>query len=184
VSQKIDLGRFWDSAKEVAMLSSTVAKRLGGVDPEDAYMLGLFHDAGIPIMMHHFDDYKEVLRKANDGEIKELTQYEMDHYGIDHASIGYKLAKEWYLGDDMCEAILYHHECDEVFNQDDASTCPSVSLLGILKFAEYIDYELHRGARGDKQTDWETQGDAIMNYLNWSRDDMNELKDDIKDSFG
>ena len=48
LSQKIDLGRFWDSAEEVAQLASALAKRLGGVDPEDAYMLGLFHDAGTP----------------------------------------------------------------------------------------------------------------------------------------
>lgn len=132
--------------------------------------------------MQHFDGYKETLRKANMGEVAVLTQYEMELYGIDHASIGYKLAQEWYLNDDICEAILYHHECEEVFNQEDANSSPAVTLLGILKFAEHIDFELHQAARSDLQTDWESLGDSITGYLNWSENDLSELRDEIIES--
>jgi len=180
-SGDVDLGRFWDSAEEIANLSGIIAKKLGGVDPDDAYMLGLFHDCGIPIMMQHFEDYKETLKSANSGDVGVLTQYEMKKYGIDHASIGYKLAQEWFLGEDMCEAILYHHECDDVFNQSDASASPAVSLLALLKFAEHISFEIHQGSRSDAATDWDTLGEAVMEYLNLSQEDVNELKDEFKE---
>ena len=67
--------RFWDASARTARLCAWLANRLDipGLDPEDAYTFGLFHDCGIPVLMTRFPNYKEVLGEANRDAQNEFT---------------------------------------------------------------------------------------------------------------
>ena len=41
----VTLNRFWDTAQDVAMTCLTLAKRIGAQAGDEAYALGLFHEA-------------------------------------------------------------------------------------------------------------------------------------------
>jgi HD-like signal output (HDOD) protein len=42
------------------------------------------------------------------------TDAEDERHGINHAAIGYYLTKNWFLPEHMCEAVLRHHEYDQL----------------------------------------------------------------------
>lgn len=181
MSGELDLGRFWDGASETANLCGLLARRFVEVDFDEAYMLGLFHDCGIPIMMQHFPDYKETLRECNSTSERPITNIEVKKYGFHHAIIGYKLAKEWFLSESICDALLFHHDCIDIFSDDADTSSPVFSLLALLKVAEHVSFEMHQSSRSDSSPDWLEIGDRIIEYLALSHEDFEELKDDMKE---
>ena len=181
LGSEMDLGRFWDSATEIANLSGLLAAKLVGVDNDEAYMLGLFHDCGIPVLMQHFSDYKETLKECNDTDIRPVTNIEFAKYEVHHALLGYKLAKDWFLSETMCDAILFHHDCLSIFQDSMDREGPVISLLAVLKLAEQISFEIRRELRADSHTDWDIYGPIIINYFGLTAADIEEMKDDMKE---
>lgn len=59
------LPRYWDSAVAIATAAMEVARRVTRVPPDEAYTLGLFCDAGIPLLAGGFSEYMETLHEAN-----------------------------------------------------------------------------------------------------------------------
>ena len=55
----VSMERFWDRSNDHAMISARLARRVPGLNSEDAYTFGLFHDCGIPILMQRFPNYRE-----------------------------------------------------------------------------------------------------------------------------
>ncbi len=48
------MARFWERSNYNAVVSAYLAGRLPGISSDDAYTFGLFHDAGISILMQKF----------------------------------------------------------------------------------------------------------------------------------
>ena len=100
---------------QVAALSGWLAKSLGGrkLRADMAYTYGLFRDCGVPVMLKRFPGYAAVLDRANGDPLLPYTQVE--HFGlpdfpIDHALVGFLLAKDWWLPEEISIAIRHHHE--------------------------------------------------------------------------
>jgi len=100
------MDRFWDTATEVAGLCSRLAAQLTSVNQDKAYSIGMLHDIGIPVMMANFPDYKDFLRDVNSLSLREISAQEVEHYQIDHFTLGYRLAKEWHLPTTVSKTIL------------------------------------------------------------------------------
>ncbi|MEC9410992.1 MAG: HDOD domain-containing protein, partial [Pseudomonadota bacterium] len=52
----VQLNRFWDTATDIANISVDIARTINFEPTDWAYMLGLFHNCGIPLMMMRFDN--------------------------------------------------------------------------------------------------------------------------------
>lgn len=179
VSGNLNLNRFWDSAGEIAVIASTLAQSLTGVNQDDAYTVGLFHDCGIPIMMQKFDDYKQVLKEAAQSNVLPRTKLEDERYGYNHAMVGYCLAQKWYLPDEIGKVVLFHHKDFEVFEagcEDDHTT---MSLLGILKMAEHISELFRKEMRDETDTEWNKVGEGVLDLIGLDEVDFVEICDDI-----
>ena len=181
LSAGVDLGNFWDRIMHIADLAGYLAKKVVGVDPDEAYMLGLFHDCGIPVMMQHFSDYQEVYEECLKTENRPSTAIEIAKYQVHHGMIGHKLAMNWTLPESMCDAILRHHDCLEIFREDNDDVGPAVSLIAILKFAEQVDFEINRDVSGGSNPDWEIIGDSVIEFLGLSQVDATEILDEVRD---
>lgn len=103
------LPRFWDTAENVARACAYIARRLNIMDADPPYTLGLFHDAGIPLMAQRFSGYLDILRAANDEPGSLFTDLEDQHYHSNHAVVGFVISRDWGLPKDLREAILLHH---------------------------------------------------------------------------
>ncbi|RYZ85556.1 MAG: HDOD domain-containing protein, partial [Moraxellaceae bacterium] len=111
----IALGRFWDSAMDVAMTSATIAKHIGFPYPDEAYTLGLFHNCGIPLLMVRFKNYLDIQFEAYGRDDQAITTTENDFIRTNHAVVGYYIGKSWNLPRYLCEAIHEHHQVDKTF---------------------------------------------------------------------
>ena len=74
------LARFWDRSNYNAVVSAYLAGRLPGISSDDAYTFGLFHDAGISILMQKFPDYRQTLIQANAAPLAFTTLEDERHH--------------------------------------------------------------------------------------------------------
>jgi HD-like signal output (HDOD) protein len=163
-SGAMSLERFWDASEKVAALSAFVSTKLPRVSREDAYSFGLFRDAGIPMMLQRWPDYRETLRAADN-----------ERHGTHHASLGYLLARSWGLSDPVSEGIRHHHELT-LFADDSARLAGSaMTLIAINCIAEH----LHDARRMRGNSEWERHGAAILDYLGLSAGEFNDLQEEV-----
>lgn len=103
------LKQFWDTSSGIAQTNAMLAKPLGSLDPEEAYVFALFRDCGIPLMVRRFATYDAFYAGAVAAS-QSLTQAEQAGFRVNHARVGARLARTWQLPDHVCEAIAQHHE--------------------------------------------------------------------------
>ncbi|MFZ2301188.1 MAG: HDOD domain-containing protein [Gallionella sp.] len=103
---------FWTRSQEVAQLAALIAAdrvSVCNIFPDQAYMAGIFHECGVPVLMQRFPEYCAKLRLDTATCWPKLSD-EDALFNVDHCSIGYLVAHHWKLPDFICQAILYHHE--------------------------------------------------------------------------
>ena len=169
------LDRFWDEAARTALVSAYLAQTLGCTPKEDAHLFGLFHDAGIPLLMRRFPNYREVLKKANSEPARSFTDVEDAELGTNHAVVGALLAKGWQLPDHIRLGIGQHHDVD-VFSSH--LPADSLNLIALIHLAEHIESSYSR-LSGDAE--WDRRGTAILGHLMLGQDQYEELAKDAKD---
>jgi HD-like signal output (HDOD) protein len=165
--------RFWDASARTARLCAWLTHQLDihGFYAEDAYTFGLFHDCGIPVLLGHFPNYREVLALANHDSLNEFTTSEELHLKTNHAVVGNALAQSWWLPEDMCLAILHYHSLT-AFAPDSALPHPIRLFIAITQFAEHIS---QRQLGLDVTLEWPKFSAASLETLQIDEDDLEFL---------
>ena len=162
----------------IAALSGGLAASAGGkkLRADQAYTYGLFRDCGIPVMLKRFPDYAAVLARANDDPLLPYT--EVEHFGlpdfpIDHTLVGFLLAEDWWLPEEIAIAIRHHHELAAL--ESDAADLPRASrhLIAIGQTAEHLLDELS-GERHSNE--WSKLGAACLEILGLSKNELVSLR--------
>lgn len=172
------LERFWDEAARTALVSAYLAQNLGCSPKEDAHIFGLFRDAGIPLMMRRFPNYRDALMKANAEPVRSFTDVEDMELGTNHALVGALLAKGWQLPEHLRLAIGQHHELD-VFTSHLPPAC--LNLVALAHLAEHIE---NSSSRLSSDTEWDKRGEAVMAHLMLSQDQYEDLFKDAQNMLG
>ncbi|MEW5010093.1 MAG: HDOD domain-containing protein [Cycloclasticus sp.] len=179
----VALPRFWDSAKDIANLCAFIAKRLNLHEPSQAYTLGLFHDAGIPLMASRFDDYLDALQQSQALEDENFqgltTDFEDAKYDCSHTDMGYILSREWGLPDCIRQVIRQHHDCKAMLTSADPKNEPYAKLMAVLKLAEWGREEFRRG---QPTAEWTRIGQLVLNFLYMSEEDALDLLEGMKEA--
>jgi len=166
---------FWDSPLNVALSMAYLAKRFGGISPDEAYMTGLFHNAGHSLLLQKHPDYNGFMERYYNHETDPITRFEEATYATDHATLGYYLAKSWGIEGDFAELIRDHHDISHIFADE---TTPETTPMCLLKVAEHLD-KAFWGIQEDHE--WRRYKHAIIDHLGLSETDYQDLKDDLKD---
>lgn len=170
---------YWDSPFNVAMAATSVARAVRFPNPDEAYMLGLFHNAGHLLLVRYFEDYRAFMTAhINDTDQLFATQ-EDNRYNTNHAVLGYFLARAWGLDKKVANVIRDHHSIQERFSMKRIAAEEELSLLAILKIAEHID-KLFWGYQPDHE--WLSIQDQVLDYIGLSEQDFNDLQQDINDN--
>lgn len=176
-SAQASMERFWDTAEKVAILSATLARRLRGVSPDEAYTIGLFHDCGIPILMQHKPNYKQTLARANCAGDRPFVAVEEEEIGTHHGVVGYFLARSWELSDALCKAILWHHDT-ETFS--DPGIGDGVrNYVGIIHLAQHVHHLLMRDT---PDVEWMKFEAVVLTHFALTEEDFLNLMDDARDT--
>lgn len=98
----------WEHSIRCAVACQMLSKSLGGIDPDEAYIMGLLHDIGKSIMDGvNKDAVKEITRLTNLGA--DILQAERMFFGFTHTDLGKELVIRWKLPLIVGTAIRYHH---------------------------------------------------------------------------
>jgi HD-like signal output (HDOD) protein len=170
----IALGRFWDSAMDVAMTSATIAKHIGFPYPDEAYTLGLFHNCGIPLLMTRFKNYMEIQLEAYSRPDQAITATENQFIRTNHAVVGYYVGKSWNLPRYLCEAIHEHHQVEKIF-ADEQADARKKTLLAILKMAEHICASHKVLGKQEEDYEWKRIGQTILIYVGLTQYDFENV---------
>ncbi|MDO6423418.1 HDOD domain-containing protein [Saccharophagus degradans] len=170
----IALGRFWDSAMEVASTSLVIAKQISMQNPDEAYTLGLFHNCGIPLLMKRYDDYQSVIRQCYAEQTISITEKENELIRTNHAVVGYYVGKAWNLPKYLCEAIHDHHNPINIFTDEFADNRKK-NLLAVLKMAEFI-CGCHATIGGQSENyEWHQVKQYVLDYVGMTEYDFEHL---------
>ena len=170
------MNRFWDTANDIAMIATNIAKMVGFPKPDLAYLLGLFHNVGVPLLMSRFDNYLEVLEQSYGNNSDRIIDIENDVLKTNHAVGGYYIAKSWNLPKLLCEAIAEHHSCERHFLGKQHTESEAKTLLAILKLAEHVcgSYKILGNQAVDFE--WELIGNEVLTHLGLGEYDVEQLE--------
>ena len=105
---KTRLEELWAHAVAVAAAGRSLATRIGGGDPDEAFTAGLLHDVGRLVLAMRFrDDYWKAVGGAHEGDDLETREREL--VGVDHAEVGAWILEAWSLPPGIIEAVRAHH---------------------------------------------------------------------------
>lgn len=173
-----DLKAFWQSSAMVASACTFYCNALNKPDLADnAYMLGLFHNAGVPIMLQTFDDYHDILVSGINDGWENINEVEREKYQTTHTTLGALLAQQWQLPKAMTEVIYYFHDTNGIYQSEELSKI-SLYLLAILKLARSSVEGILRGNANTQE--WLLVQDPILEFLSLDEIQLEDLRENIE----
>jgi HD-like signal output (HDOD) protein len=159
---------FWNRAHEIAQMAAIIANdrvSVCNVFPEQAYLAGIFHECGVPVLMMRFPKYCETLKLENATCWPNLSE-EDTKFDVDHCSVGYLVARHWGLPDFVCDAIRFHHDLPE-----EKTIGASVSLVAIVQAASHFYHHLH----DVDDPLWDKIGPRVISELGLGQDEEKDF---------
>jgi HD-like signal output (HDOD) protein len=164
--------KFWNDAEKTGMLCHFLARSLRGVPADEAYTYGLFHNCGVPLLVQRFPGYRETMMRAAQRADVTVTKVEEEETGTSHAILGYFLARSWMLPDELCQAILIHH--DVAAFRDESTPDAVRNLVGIGHLAKHIQ---QRWLGNLDDAVWAEVADAVSDHFGLTAEDIANLID-------
>ncbi|NNM52273.1 MAG: HDOD domain-containing protein [Pseudomonadales bacterium] len=175
----VALGNFWDSAIDIAQTMSALAKKLRLRQTDEAYVLGLFHNCGIPLLLQKYPDYLQVLQKSYQNPDNAIVDTEFSLIKTHHAVIGYYVARSWHLPPHLCDIINRHHHADDFLAMDDPASPDAKRLLAILKMAEHMCETSNKLGQQKTDHEWNRIHPVVFDILGIHQDRYENLREDI-----
>jgi HD-like signal output (HDOD) protein len=108
----LDRNSFWRHSLGCALVTQTMARKIGYPEPEKAYLAGLLHDLGF-LVNSVIDNakFRECLAHAA-AQRCPLHVSEQQILGYTHADAGSMLCDHWHFSQELSDVARCHHETD------------------------------------------------------------------------
>lgn len=172
--QELAYAKFWEHSVEIATLSAIIARKqisACNIAVDQAYMAGLFHDCGVPILMQRFPDYSQTFRLNQGNNWPDFHEEDL-RFNTDHTVVGFLVTKYWNLPEFVCQAVRFHHDR---LNVDHAA----LTLVSILQMAQHLHNKIHR----QKDGEWPTIGEQILEEIGVGKEGSVEFMEDVLEIF-
>ncbi|NSL55259.1 HDOD domain-containing protein [Uliginosibacterium aquaticum] len=170
------MNQFWVRSGEIAQLASVIAHErvaVCNIFPEQAYMAGIFHDCGVPVLMQRFPGYCNATGVDGRAQKWADVREEDRHFQVDHCSIGYLLARHWRLPDFVAQAIRNHHDLQRL------NASASRSMAAVLQLA----IQLYLAGQGLSNPEWVECHSLVLDDLGLHSDDLQLFCDEVLDLY-
>ena len=101
----------WQHSVGCAVVAGRIAEYVPGVDPDDAFLGGIFHDIGKLLFYDAIPEEYAELDESMSG--LQLIREEEFLFGRTHEQIGLASAVSWQLPDEVKAAVGWHHRPEE-----------------------------------------------------------------------
>lgn len=130
-----DMNAFQSHGTAVALAARAIARQ-AQLPEELAFSAGLVHDIGVLALLTAFpENMAAVLAYAAQHDCA-LREAEREVLGLDHASVGDALLGHWHFPEEICRAVLGHHDSSAIGGLADVIHVADVVVHG-LAAAEY-----------------------------------------------
>lgn len=166
---------FWARSHAVGQLAMLIADErvaVCNIFPDQAYLAGIFHDCGVPLLMQRFPTYCAEMKLGTPGIWIDLAE-EDRKFNADHCVVGYLVARHWHLPEFICDAIRFHHAINEL-GQHEAR-----SMVAIVQLAVDIHYRDQRIASHE----WERIKHEVLPELGLSEEALPEFVDIVLERY-
>ncbi len=171
---------YWDSSSAIARINAVLARKFKGPNSDEAHTFALFRDCGMLAMMDAYKDYVPVFAGAETEDSRGVTSVENERHHIDHARIGYNLAKIWLLPEEICQAVLWHHDYSVLQGGQAGISAGATRHIALALAAEWM---FVKRTMGIDSPEWLRGGDFALALLGVELSDLDairmELSDDI-----
>ena len=167
---------FWARSHAVGQLAMLIADErvaVCNIFPDQAYLAGIFHDCGVPLLMQRFPTYCAEMKLGTPGNWTDLGE-EDRKFNADHCVVGYLVARHWHLPEFICDAIRYHHAIGDL-GQHEAR-----SMVAIVQLAVDIYYRDQRIA----SPEWDRIKSEVLPELGLNEEALPEFVDIVLERFG
>jgi HD-like signal output (HDOD) protein len=132
------MDEFWENSSGIAQINELLLRHFKHVKRDGLQTFGLFRDCGVLAMMQKFRHYEPVFPGARRGSYATATAVEDAHYRINHARVGYQMARTWLLPDGVCRAVLRHHDYAELHATGGGVPAAGLQHIAVTLVAESI----------------------------------------------
>jgi HD-like signal output (HDOD) protein len=140
--------------------------------PDQAYLAGVFHDCGVPVLMQRFSTYCKSMRLEEPGCWANIFEEDV-RFSADHCVIGYLVGRHWKLPDFICDAIRFHHDIKHLGNH------AARTMVSILQLAIYVYCrDLNIG-----NAEWEFVRKEVLEELGIHEQELPELIDVVLERY-
>lgn len=132
---------FWKHSLGCSLAAGIICKKVG-VKSDIASTASLLHDLGKLVLDNLFSrEYKIVLEKAK-AEEASMVDVEKEILGFGHTDVGLWLSSSWKLPPSLILPIAYHHQVDEVDQEN-------ILQVSIVHLADILCKKANIGSSGD-----------------------------------
>lgn len=176
----IHYGRFWEHSIAVAALASSIissSPRLGHLDPDVAFTVGLIHDVGRLVLIEVLDEiYAEVL-EVSQSTGKSLFAVEKAMLLTSHSKIGEKILRQWKFSSEIVFPVNFHHmRSGELVNLK----APGQLMTATLAIANNWAQAMLLGESGDDSIQDQPE---LLELLGITRENRTEIEHQIFESW-
>lgn len=166
-----DLGTrlLFDHSLGTAGAARILAEATRYPNAEEAFLCGLMHDIGKPILMRNFPArYTQVMADVYAGRAG-FHPLELQAFGFSHAHVGALVAERWNFPRRFSEAIAFHH--------DPLSASDHLQLACIVNLANSIMARMEIGF--EKKKDLDVAAEPSAQFLNLTDNTLNDVVDGV-----
>jgi HD-like signal output (HDOD) protein len=163
---------FWEHCTDIGTICSVLCDHLerpGKLTSEQAYLAGLFHDCGVPVLVQQVKGYGDMALIP--GAVADFIA-EDDNKDTSHCIAGLLVAQEWELPTLLCETIRAHHY---VINADQGAP----QAIAILQLAR----NAYARSQGWENPEWDYQAQQVLTVLEIAPDRVDGVMDEALASF-
>lgn len=172
---------YWESSSTIARINAVLARKFKGLDRDEAYTFALFRDCGMLAMMDAYKDYVPVFAGAETEDGRGVTSIENERHQMDHARIGYNLAKIWLLPEEICQAVLWHHDYAVLLGGQAGVPAAASRHIALALASEWM---FVKRTMNIDSPEWLRGGDFALAILGVTQSDLDALLAEIGDEAG
>jgi len=164
-------GELWKHSVSVALCAKSITQRIGLMEAEDIFTVGIMHDVGIIIEDQYLNEYFKKVLMDTDLAQNGIIETERKILGFDHATLGEKVVLQWKIPEEIATIISYHHKprvAPEAYRKQ----------IAIIYLADIICSARKIGAVLNSKVS-KPDLDAAMNELNFTKEDIAVIIDDL-----
>lgn len=158
----------WEHSLAVALLAREYSRILKMRGNEEVFMCGLLHDIGKIMLLRA--DLQAYLQITEINHEKTMLKEESKVFGYNHSQVGALVVRRWQLPENICHAILNHH--------DTAQAVESVLISHLVNVADTVANHYGFGLRSEDASALSNMQSAIV--LRLSDEQLHEAWQNIQ----